>query len=184
MEPFLEGEICLSLRKISTESSPGSVRRRSQERKRQFKPQEGALWMNTECQSAMQMLFRKGRNPGDTDLPAASQSFYCLGKSDILKVQLSQFSFAVVSDSLLSHELQDTRPPCPLPTPEVYSDSCPLSRWCHPTISSSGVPFSSCPVSFPASGSFQMSQLFASVLPMNIQDWFPLGLTGWITLQS
>ena len=88
------------------------------------------------------------------------------------------------------------QPPCPSPTPGVYPNSCPLSRWCHPTISSSVVPFSSCLQSFPASGSFQMSQLFtsggqsvgvsasASVLPMNIQDWFPLGWTGWISLQS
>ena len=88
------------------------------------------------------------------------------------------------------------RPPCPSPTPGVYSNSCPLSRWCHPAISSSVVPFSSCPQSFPASGSFPMSQLFAwggqsigvsasaSVLPMNTQDWSPSGWTGWISLQS
>ena len=73
-----------------------------------------------------------------------------------------QFSRSVMSDSLRSHGLQHTRPPCPSPTPGVYPNSCPLSRWCHPTISSSVVPFSSCPQSFPASGSFQMSQLFAS----------------------
>ena len=107
-----------------------------------------------------------------------------------------QFSHSVVSDSLLPHGLQHARPPCPSPPPGVYSNSCPLSRWCHPTISSSVIPFSSCPQSFPASWSFQMSQLFASggqrigvsasasVLPMNIQDWFPLGWTGWICLQS
>ena len=107
-----------------------------------------------------------------------------------------QFSRSVVSDSLQPHGLQHARPPCPSPTPKVYSDSCPLSRWCHPTISSSVVPFSSCLQSFPASGSFQMNQFFASggqsigvsasasVLPMNIQDWFPLGWTGWISLQS
>ena len=107
-----------------------------------------------------------------------------------------QFSRSVVSDSLWPHEPQHARPPCPSPTPGVYSDSCPLSWWCHLTISSSVVPFSSCLQSFPASGSFQMSQLFASggqsigasasasVLPMNIQDWFPLGWTGWISLQS
>ena len=89
-----------------------------------------------------------------------------------------------------------TRPPCPSPTPGVHPNPCPLSRWCHPTISSSVVPFSSCPQSFPASGSFQMSQLFAtvsqsigvsalaSVLPMNTQDSSPLGWTGWISLQS
>ena len=97
---------------------------------------------------------------------------------------------SVVSDSLLPHEPQHARPPCPSPTPGVYSNSCPLSWWCHPTISSSVVPFSSHLQSFPASGSFQMSQFFASggqsirvsaspsVLPMNIQDWFPLGWTS------
>ena len=107
-----------------------------------------------------------------------------------------QFSRSIVSDSLWPHGLQDTRPPCPSLTPRAYSHSCPLSRWCHPTVSSSVVPFSSCPQSFPASGSFQMSQLFASggqsigisasasVLPMNIHDWFPLGWTVWISLQS
>ena len=107
-----------------------------------------------------------------------------------------QFSHSVVSDCLQPHELQHARPPCPSPTPGVYPNSCPLSRWCHPTISSSVVPFSSCPQSFPASGSLQMSQLFASggqtigvsastsVLPVNTQDWFPLGWTGWISLQS
>ena len=107
-----------------------------------------------------------------------------------------QFSCSVVSDSLGPHELQLARPPCLSPTPGVHPNPCPLSRWCHPTISSSVVPFSSCPQSFPVSGSFQMSQLFASggqgigvsalrsVLPMNTQDWSPLGWTGWISLQS
>ena len=110
--------------------------------------------------------------------------------------QLVQFSCSVMSDSLRPHELQHTRPPCPSPTPGVYPNSCPLSQWCHLTISSSVVPFSSCLQSFPTSGSFQTSQFFASggqnigvsastsVLPMNIQDWFPLGWTGWISLQS
>ena len=107
-----------------------------------------------------------------------------------------QFSHSVVSDSLRPHEPQHARPPCPSPTPRVHPNSCPLSRWCHPTISSFVVPFSSWPQSFPTSGSFQMSQLFASggqsigvsasasVLPMNTQDWSPLGWTGWISLQS
>ena len=107
-----------------------------------------------------------------------------------------QFSHLVVSDSLRPHEPQHARPPCPSPTPGVYPNSCPLSQWCHPTISSSVIPFSSRPQSFPASGSFQMSQLFAScgrsigvsvpasVLPMNTRDWSPLGWTGWIFLQS
>ena len=101
-----------------------------------------------------------------------------------------------MSDSLWPHWLQHARPPCPSPTPRVYSNSCPLSQWCHPTISSSVVPFTSSLQSFPASGSFQMSQLFASggqsigasalasILPVNTQDWSPLGWTGWIPLQS
>ena len=108
----------------------------------------------------------------------------------------AQFSRSVVSNSLWPHELQHARPPCPSPTPGVHSDSCPSSWWCHPAISSSVVPFSSCPQSLPVSESFPMSQLFAwdgkstgvsalaSVLPMNTQDWFPLGWTGWTSLQS
>ena len=100
-----------------------------------------------------------------------------------------------MSGSLRPHGLQHVRPPCPT-TPGVYSNSCPLTQWCHPTISSSVIPFSSCLQSFPASGSFQMSQFFVSggqsigvsastsVFPMNIQDWFPLGWTGWISLLS
>ena len=107
-----------------------------------------------------------------------------------------QFISSVVSDSLRPHELQHARPPCPSPTPRVYPNSCPLSRWCHPTTSSSVIAFSFCPQSFPASGSFQMSQHFTwggqsigvsastSVLPMNTQDWSPLGWTGWMSLQS
>ena len=108
-----------------------------------------------------------------------------------------RFSCSVVSDSLRPHESQHTRPPCPSPTPGVYSNPCPSSRWCHPAISSSVVPFSSCPQSLPASGSLPMSQLFAlggqntgvsasaSVLPMNTQEWSPnLGWTGWMPLQS
>ena len=101
-----------------------------------------------------------------------------------------------MSDSLQPHESQHARPPCPSPSPGVHSDSCPSSRWCHPAISSSVVPFSSCPQSLPASQSFPMSQLFAwggqsigvsalaSFLPKNTQDWSPLGQTGWISLQS
>ena len=110
--------------------------------------------------------------------------------------QSVQFSCSVVSDSLGPHGLQHTRFPCPSPTPGAHSNSCALSRWCHPTISSSVIPCLLCLQSFPASGFFQMSQFFASggqnigvstsasVLPMNIQDWFPLGWTGWISLQS
>ena len=107
-----------------------------------------------------------------------------------------QFSRSVLSHSLRPHESQHARPPCPLPTPGVYTDSCPSSQWCHPAISSSVVPFSACPQSLPASDSFTMSQLFAwggqsiavssltSDLPMNAQDWSPLWWTGWISLQS
>ena len=107
-----------------------------------------------------------------------------------------QFNCSVVSDSLQPHRLQHARPPCLSPTLRVYSNSCALSQWCHPTISSSVIPFSSYLQPFPASGSFHMSQLFtsgvqstgvsasASLLPMNIQDWFPLGWTGWIALSK
>ena len=119
-------------------------------------------------------------------------------KEWILKYQFSsvQFSHSVVSDSLRPHESQHTRPPCPSPTPGVYPNSHALSWWCHPAISSTVVPFFSCPQSPPASGSFPMSQLFAwggestgvsasaSVLPVNTQNWSPLGWTGWISLQS
>ena len=109
---------------------------------------------------------------------------------------LVQFSHSVVSDSLQPHELQHTRLPYPSPTPGVHPNSCPSSWWCHPAISSSIIPFSSCPQSLPASESFPMSQLFASggqsigvsalasFLPKNTQDWLPLGWTGWISLQS
>ena len=109
-----------------------------------------------------------------------------------------KYNFSSVSQSYLTlcDPMNYARPPCPLPITGVYSNSCPLSRWCHPTISSSVVPFSSCLQSFPASESFQMNLLFASgvqsigisasasVFPMNIQDWLPLGLTGWISLHS
>ena len=114
----------------------------------------------------------------------------------LLKRYSVQFSRSVISDSLRLHELQHARPPCPSPTPRVHSNSCPSSQWCHPTISSSVVPFSSYPKSLPASESFPMSKLFtwggqsiwvsalASFLPMSTQDWFPLEWTGWISLQS
>ena len=104
-----------------------------------------------------------------------------------------QLSRSVVSDSLRPHESQHARPLCPSPTPGVHPNSCPSSRWCRPATSSSVVPFSSCPQSLPASESFPMNQLFswggqsigvsalASVLPMNTQDWSPLGWTGWVT---
>ena len=107
-----------------------------------------------------------------------------------------QFSCSVMSDSLQPHEPQHARPPCTSPTPRVHPNPCPWSRWCHPAISFSVIPLSSCSQSLPTSESFPMSQLFtwggqtigvsasASVLPMNIQDWFPLGWTGWISFQS
>ena len=108
----------------------------------------------------------------------------------------AQFSHSVMSNSLWPHELQHARPSCPSPTPRLYPNSCSSSRWCHPAISSSVVSFSSCPQSLPASESFPMSQLFtwdgqsigvlalASVIPMDNEDWSPLGWTGWISLQS
>ena len=113
-----------------------------------------------------------------------------------LSICIVQFSHSLMSHSLPPHEPQHARPPCPSPTPGVHPNSCPLSQWYHPTISSSAIPFSFCPQSFPASGSFQMSQLFTSdgqsigvsastsVLTMNTQDWSPLGWTRWVSLQS
>ena len=127
----------------------------------------------------------------DTHLHTQSKAIY-----NMYHFNSVQFSHSVMSDYLQPHESEHARPPCPSPTLRVYSNSCPLSWWCHPTISSFVVPFSSCLQSFPASGSFPVSQLFASggqrievsawasVLPMNIQDWFPLGWTGWISLLS
>ena len=122
---------------------------------------------------------------------------YSLNCTLVICVLLSMRVISSVAQScptLQAHELQHARTPCPSLTPRVHPNSCPLCRWCHPTISSSVVPFSSCLQSFPTSGSFQMSQLFASggqsigvlastsVLPMNIQHWFPFGWTGWISL--
>ena len=112
------------------------------------------------------------------------------------QIRSDQISRSVMSDSLRPHESQHARPPCSSPTPGVYPNPCSSSWWCHPAISSSVIPFSSCPQSFPASGSFPVSQLFASggqsigvsastsVLPMKTQDWSPLGWNGWIILQS
>ena len=133
---------------------------------------------------------KKQENSRKTSISTSLCSWLCGSQQTV------QFSCSVLSDSPWPHGLQHARPPCPSPTPRVYSNSCPLSQWWHPTISSSAVPFSSHLQSFPASGSFQMSQFFASgdqnlgvsasasVLPMNIQDWLPLGWTGWISLQS
>ena len=139
----------------------------------QLHSKKNRRWLNSTC---LYVIY------GDI-CPIASRKSYSV-----------QFSRSVMSDSLRPRGLQHTRSPCWSPTPGVYPKSCPLSRWCHPTISSSVVPFSSCPQSFPASGSFQMSQLFASggqsigastsIILMNIQDWFPLGWTGWISLKS
>ena len=127
------------------------------------------------------------------DFLFSQENVHCPSESPFSSVQSSH---SVMSDSLWPPELQHTRPPCPSPTPRVHPNPCPLSRWCHPTISSSVVPFSSCSQSFPASGSFQMGELFTSggqsigvsastsVLPINTQDWSPLGWTDWISLQS
>ena len=149
--------------------------------------------MNTEnylCQEVVTALYRLKTKPKQN---WNSENFRNLSVNDHTVVQ---FSHSVVSDSLRPHGLQHTRLPCPSPTPRPCTNSCPLSWWCHPTISSSVIPFSSYLQSFPASGSFPVSQLFASggqtigvsasasVLPMNIQDWFPLGWNGWIYLQS
>ena len=127
----------------------------------------------------------------------SSPAFSCFGCPAWCNTSASvHFSCSVMSDSLRPHELQHTRPPCPSPTPGIHSNSCPSSWWCHPAISSSVVPFSSCPQSLPASQSFPMSQLFAwggqstgvsalaSFLPKKSQGWSPSEWTGWISLQT
>jgi len=128
----------------------------------------------------------------DSRIKPASLKSLALQAGSLL-LRSVQFNHSVVSFSLRPHGLQHARPPCPSPTPGVYSNSCPLSWWCHATISSSAIPSSSCLQSFPTPESFSMSQLFASggqstgvsasasVLPMNIQDWFPLGWNSWIS---
>ena len=130
--------------------------------------------------------------------PQLSQNT-CTGVNTCKVLEQNKFHFSIVTQlcpTLRPHEPQHTRPPCPSPNPRVHPNSCPLSWWCHPTILSSVVFFSSCPQSFPVSGPFPMSQRVASggqnievsastsVLPMNIQDWIPLGWTGWISFQS
>ena len=164
--------------------------------------------MNINCLSKTQRLFKSsGDNKTTISLMFYGKCFmfygWCfMGKKSPSNMQLQsyslsvQFSRSVVSDSLRPHGLQHTRPPCASPTSGVYPNSCPLSWWYHPTISSCDIPFSSCLQSFPTSGFFQMSQLFASggqntgvsaltsVLPMNTQDQFPLGWTDWISLKS
>ena len=135
-------------------------------------------------------------SPENTDLLLCLSHSIHFDEMVILPIYSVQFSRSVVSYSLQPHGLQHARLPCPSPAPKAYSNSCPLNRWCLPTISSSVIPFSSHLQSFPESGSFQMSQFFtsggqsigasasASDFPMNVQDWFPLGWTGWISLQS
>ena len=123
-----------------------------------------------------------------------TQLFFAFWLENLIHLHSVQFSCSVVSDSLRPHESQHARPPCPSPSPGVHSNSHPLSWWCHPAISSSVIPFSSCPQSLPASESFPMSQLFAwggqstgvsalaSFLPKNAQDWSPSEWTGWISV--
>ena len=134
--------------------------------------------------------------PGSTVYLQGCVSFRCTAKWISYQIRSDQISRSVVSDSLRPHESQHPRPPCPSPSPGVHSNSHPLSWWCHPAISSSVVPFSSCPQSFPASESFPVSQFFTcggqstgvsalvSFLPKNTQVWSPLEWTGWISLQS
>ena len=135
---------------------------------------------------------RAGMGSGDSPNSALWSTVFSL----VLLQSVSQFSRSVVSDSLRPHESQHARPPCPSPTPRVHTDSRPSSQWCHPAISSSVVPFSSCPQSLPASKSFPMSQLFPwggqstgvsaleSFLPKKFQGWSLSEWTGWISLQS
>ena len=150
-----------------------------------------------ESESEVAQSCPTGSDAMDCSLPGSSvPGIQTSPKSRCFQGTLVQFSHSVMSNSLQPHGLHHVRPPCSSPTPRVYSNSCPLSLWCHPTNSFSVIPFSSCLQSFPASGSFQTNQFFASggqsievsasasVLPMNIQDWFPLGWTGWISLQS
>ena len=145
------------------------------------------------------MINKQGDKPWCTPLAVWNQSIVpcpVLTVASCPQFSSVQFSRSVVSDSLQPHESHHARPPCSSPIPGVHSDSRPYSWWCHPAISSSVIPFSSCPQSLPALGSFPMSQLFAwggqstgvsalaSVLPMNTQDWSPLGWAGWTSLQS
>ena len=144
------------------------------------------------CQISTELDSHKSANPTALESSPNYSPYPSLEK--IFSMKPVQFSHSVMSDSFQTHELQHTRPPCPSPTPGVDSNSCPSSRWCHPAISSSVVPSSSCPQSLPASGTFPVSQLFAwggqstgvsasaSVLPMSTQDW-SLGWTGWVSLQ-
>ena len=174
-------------------------------------------WTRDDCGPKSDYVVDQGRWPGpyiNLPLPSISRNLLAYKKNCYLLLSLPhsfllgpwflnmqyfssvQFSHSVVSNSLQLHGLQHTRPPCPSLIPGVCSNSCPLSQWCHPIISSSVVPFSSCLQSFPPSGSFSMSQFFTacgqsigvlastSIHSMNIQDWFPLRLTSVISLQS
>ena len=147
----------------------------------------GQLWKTIWCYLLKVKMYAPY---GPTNPLLDTQTSYCVLRPAV------QFSCSVVSYSLRPHEPQPDMPPYPSPTARIYPNPRPSSQWCHPTISPSVIPFSSCPQSFPASGSLQMSQLFAlggqsigvsasiSVLPKNTQDWSPLGWTGWISLQS
>ena len=158
-------------------------------------PDQGLSSHSPHCKAVSQLLEHQGRLQLLLLLLMKS-NWSIKNKLHHQKFMSVQFSRSVLYDSLRPHGLQHARPPCPSPTPGAYSNSCPLSWWRHPAISSSVIPFSSCPQSFPASGSFPMNQLFvsggqsigvsasASVLPMNAQDWSPLVWTGWISLQS
>ena len=151
-------------------------------------PLQEALVLSLVREAKSCMLPKKKGINNESKIKMASD--FAINRQKTLFIHLAK------SDSLWSHGLQHTRLPCPSPSPGTYSNSYPLSRWCHPAISSSVVPFSSCLQSFSSSESFPVSQLFASdgqstgvsisasVLPMNVQDWFPLGWTGWISLQS
>ena len=139
-------------------------------------------------------IFFSSKITADGDCSHDIKRRLLLGRKPMTNLSSVQFSRSVVSDSLRPHESWHARPPCSSPAPGVHSNSHPSSRWCYPAISSSVVPFSSCPQSLPASESFPMSQLFAwggqsigvsasaSLVPMNTQDWSPLGWTGWISL--
>ena len=156
-------------------------------------PSSREIWLQVKKQQlelVMEQQTASKRGKGDIKTIYCHPAYLTFMQSSV------QFRHSVLSNSLQPYGLQHTGPPCPSPTPGVYLNSCPLSWWCNPTISSSVTPFSSCLHSFPASGSLPMSQFFtlgsqrigasasASVLPMNTQDWSPLGWTGWISLQS
>ena len=147
-------------------------------------------WKTMETGKIKHFIFLGSKITADSDCNHEIKR--CLLFERKAMTNLVQFTCSVVFNTLWPHGLQHSRPPCPSPAPRGCSNSCPLSQWCHPTISSSVICFSSCPQSVPASGSFPMSQLFASggvsasalVFPVNTQDWSPLGWTGWISLQS